>query len=77
MEESEPVVKDYYKEKVGATYEQVREKIAELPGEDLLNLGNLSQALGYGPNLRTVDTYLSPRGYRILTITHRLPPQGR
>ena len=29
--------------------------------------------LGYSQDLRRVDTYLSPRGYRILTQTHRLP----
>jgi len=39
----------------------------------LLDLSNISQILGYGSNLRSVDTYITPRGYRILTMTHRLP----
>ena len=75
VEEAELVIKDYYREKTGANYEQVKEKIMEITQEELLNLGSISQALGYGPNPRTIDTYLSPRGYRILTSTHRLPSQ--
>ena len=53
----------------------MRAKISELSQDDLLNIGSISQALGYGPNPRTIDTYLSPRGYRILSTTHRLQPQ--
>lgn len=67
------VIRDYYKEKAGVTYEQVLEKIAELSEDDLLNLGAISHTLGYGPNLRSVDTYLTSRGYRVLTQTKRLP----
>ena len=74
-EEAELVIKDYYRERPGGGYEQVRERIAELPQQELLNLGSISQALGYGPSPRTIDTYLSPRGYRVLTTTHRLTPQ--
>jgi diadenylate cyclase len=74
VEEAELVIKDYYKEKAGVTYEQVRQKIREIPQTELLNLSDISQALGYGPQLRSVDTYLSPRGYRLLTQTHRLTP---
>jgi len=75
VEEAELVTKDYYREKPGTTYEQAREKVAELTQEELLNLGTISQALGYGPNPRVIDTYLSPRGYRMLMSTHRLQPQ--
>jgi len=74
-EEAELVTKDYYKEKPGTTFDQARQKVAELPQEELLNLGAISQALGYGPNPRVIDTYLSPRGYRMLMSTHRLQPQ--
>jgi len=74
-EEAELVTKDYFKEKTGTTFEQAREKVAELTQEELLNLGAISQALGYGPNPRVIDTYLSPRGYRMLMSTHRLQPQ--
>jgi len=69
------VVRDYYRERPGVTLETVRRRISELSQNDLLHLGNISQILGYGPNLRAVDTYLSPRGYRVLTSTHRLSPQ--
>jgi diadenylate cyclase len=75
VEEAHLVVKDYFREKQGATYEDVRERIAEIPQDDLLSLESISQALGYGATLRSVDTYLAPRGYRVLTKTHRLPPQ--
>jgi diadenylate cyclase len=75
VEEASLVIKDYYREKSGVGYEAVRQRITELTQQELLHLGNISQALGYGPSLRTVDTYLSPRGYRVLTSTHRLPPQ--
>jgi len=75
VEEAELIIRDYYREKPGLTYEQVREKVGEITQSELLNLGSISQALGYGPNLRSVDTYLTPRGYRVLTMTHRLTPQ--
>jgi diadenylate cyclase len=75
VEDAELIIKDYYKEKPGIVYEQVRQRVADISQDDLLNLGSISQALGYGPSLRTIDTYLSPRGYRILNSTHRLTPQ--
>lgn len=75
LEEAVLVVKDYYKEKAGITYEDVLKKLAEIPVDDLIQLGNISQALGYTANLKTIDTYLSPRGYRVLTQTRRLTPQ--
>lgn len=71
--EAELVIKDYYKERPGFDYNTVLQKIHELSQEELVDLGNISQILGYGANLRVVDMYLIPRGYRILTMTHRLP----
>ncbi len=73
VEEAKLVVKDYYREK-NNSYESVQEKISNISQQDLLSLGSISQALGYGPNLRSIDTYLSPRGHRVLTATHRIPP---
>jgi diadenylate cyclase len=75
LEEAELIIRDYYRDKPGVTPEQVRERIAQLSQNDLLNLGCISQALGYGPTPRSIDAYLAPRGYRILTSTHRLTPQ--
>ncbi|MBI4560226.1 MAG: DNA integrity scanning protein DisA [Candidatus Hydrogenedentes bacterium] len=75
VEEAQLVIKDYYRAKPGTTYEQVLEKIRGFSQQELLDLSDISQALGYGPNPRSVDTYLTPRGYRILTLTQRLTPQ--
>jgi len=73
--EAQLVIKDYYRERPNVSYASIRTKISEISQQDLLNLGSISQALGYGPTLRSVDTYLSPRGYRVLTSTHRLSNQ--
>lgn len=75
FEEAQLVVKDYYREKGGVKYEQALERMAEITEQELLELSNISNALGYGWNLKSIDTYLSPRGYRILTQTRRLTPQ--
>ncbi|MCP4640001.1 MAG: DNA integrity scanning protein DisA [bacterium] len=75
VEEAKLVAKDYYRHKAGARYSHVEKRIAELDQEDLLKMGSISQALGYSANLKTIDTYLSPRGYRMLTQTKRLTPQ--
>lgn len=75
LEEAALIIRDYFREKPDTSHETVRKRIMEIDETDILNLGSISQALGYGPNLRSVDTYLSPRGYRVLTGTHRLPSQ--
>ncbi|GMW01154.1 MAG: DNA integrity scanning protein DisA [Candidatus Hydrogenedentota bacterium] len=74
LEEGDLVVKDYFRSKT-SSLDLVQEKLDEIPQDELINLGNISQALGYGPNLKSIDTYLSPRGYRVLTQTRRLTPQ--
>ena len=71
-EEGSLVIKDFYKKRDEYTAEKAQDVIAQLSSKDLLNLNNICQALGHGPNMRVVDTYLSSRGYRILTQTHRL-----
>ena len=75
LDDAELVIKDYYRERQGVDYETVKRRISEISQQDLLNLGNISQALGFGANLKTIDTYLSPRGYRLLWLTRRLTPQ--
>ena len=74
VEEALLVIRDYYRAKAGFNYEQVKAKIAEISSHDLLDLANICAAMGYGTSLHSVDTYLSPRGYRVLTSSHRLPP---
>ena len=73
VRESLMVVRDYYRERQGVNYMTVQKTLSELSEDDLLTLGNISHPLGYGTNLRNIDTYLSPRGYRVLHMTHRLP----
>ncbi len=75
IEEAELVITDYFREKSKTPIDEVAESLAELTQQELLNLGNISQLLGYSQNLRRVDTYLSPKGYRVLTSTHRLSTQ--
>ncbi len=75
VSEATLVVKDYCRDKTGINPESARQKIAALDQQELMQLGNISQLLGYGTNLRGIDTYLSPRGYRVLTSTHRLSSQ--
>jgi diadenylate cyclase len=74
LEEAELIIKDYYRDRKDS-FDQVKARVRDISEQDLLNLSSICQVLGYGPNLRSVDTYLSPRGYRVLTMTHRLSPQ--
>lgn len=72
LKEAALVIRDYYKERPGVTAETVAERISALNAEELMNLGSISQILGYGPNLRSVDSYMTPRGYHILHAINRL-----
>ncbi|MBI1318700.1 MAG: DNA integrity scanning protein DisA [Candidatus Hydrogenedens sp.] len=73
IEQCQLVVKDYYSTKSGVNLDTVMDRIRQISQEDLLNLESISHALGFGSNIRAVDTYLAPRGYRVLAATHRLP----
>ena len=73
LKESALVIRDYYRERQGVTAETVADRISALTQEELMNLGHISQALGYGMNLRSVDSYMTPRGYHILHAINRLP----
>ena len=75
VEEAKLVSRDYYRERAGLKYLQVEKRISDIDQQALLKTTNICQALGYGSNLKTIDTYLSPRGYRILTQTRRLSLQ--
>jgi diadenylate cyclase len=75
VNEAELVIKDYYRAKQGVKFEQVKKRVSDITQQDLINLGSISQALGFGANLKAIDTYLSPRGYRVLMETRRLTPQ--
>ena len=67
------VIRDYFRDKEIRSEKEVLTRLGKFSSKELLNLGNISNALGYGLNISAVDDYLVPRGYRILTKTHRLP----
>jgi diadenylate cyclase len=67
------VIRDYYRDKEIRSDKEVLARLNKFSSMELLNLGNISNALGYGLNISAVDDYLVPRGYRILTKTHRVP----
>ncbi len=67
------VIRDYYRDKDAEGENSVLERLGKFSSKELLNLGNISNALGFGLNISAVDEYLVPRGYRILNKTHRLP----
>lgn len=67
------VIRDYYRDKGADGDKKVLERLDNFSSKELLNLGNISNALGFGLNISAVDEYLVPRGYRILSKTHRLP----
>ncbi|UCD57616.1 MAG: DNA integrity scanning diadenylate cyclase DisA [Candidatus Hydrogenedentota bacterium] len=67
------VIRDYYRDKEIRNEGEVLDRLSKFSSMELLNLGNISNVLGYGLNISAVDDYLVPRGYRILTKTHRLP----
>lgn len=73
--QAEMVTRDYFRERQGATVQSVQKRIAGISEDGLLQISNISLALGYGSNLRNVDAYLIPRGYRILELTRRLTSQ--
>ncbi len=67
------VIRDYYRDKEIRGEKEVLDRLGKFSSLELLNLGNISNALGYGLNISAVDEYLVPRGYRILNKTHRIP----
>jgi diadenylate cyclase len=75
LEEAKLVIKDYHRERSDNSAPSVAKRIKEISQDELLNLSSISTALGYGANLRSIDNYLSPRGYRLLAQTHRITPQ--
>ena len=75
VDECNLVVRDYFREKGSKGWETALKNIEALDQQELIELGNIASAVGFGTNLRSVDTYLTSRGYRVLTQTHRIPPQ--
>lgn len=53
-------------------YNKIYEQIQNMSSEEVLELDNLSKALGY-VGVPLVDTLISPRGYRMLNKIPRIP----
>lgn len=71
--EKRNVIRDYRLEEGGKTAEAVERSLARLSDEELLQLTNIAQALGYSGVHDELDRPLKPRGYRILERIPRLP----
>lgn len=64
------VFKDYFmNDNLGEVWIQLE----EWDSDDLLNLGLISKALGYGGSITSLEQAVAPRGYRILAKIPRLP----
>ncbi len=55
------------------TDEDISKMLQKLSSDDLLDLSLISKILGYGSNVNSLDTAVSPKGYRILNKIPRLP----
>ena len=64
------VFKDYF---VGSNLGEVWNQLEEWDSDDLLNLGSISKALGFGSSMTSLEQAVAPRGYRILAKIPRLP----
>ena len=53
-------------------YNEVYDQIQSMSSEELINLDQISKILGY-TGVPLVDTFISPRGYRMLNRIPRIP----
>ena len=60
------LVHDYIVDPSDDQFALVRDQLARLPHQDLLDFGRLAELLGYDRKANTLDFPVSPRGYRIL-----------
>ena len=67
------LIKDYSSN--GKRDEKIRDSLQEADPEDLLDLMNISQALGYEGVISELDSSVHPHGYRLLRRIPRLPPR--
>jgi diadenylate cyclase len=57
----------------GRTTDEVLTELAALSATELLDLGAVARALGYAATPESLETAVSPRGYRLLAKVPRLP----
>lgn len=72
-EEGMLILRDYAQLGEGRSPEQVREQMSGWPHEDLRDLLTIARIMGLGSAPGTLDSPVSPRGYRILRKIPRLP----
>ena len=70
LHENRQIIRDYAKK----DYEQAFLQLQEISMEELLDLTNVTNALGYGTSSENLDLSVFPRGYRILFKIPHLPP---
>ncbi len=74
--ERELVVRDYLPATSGKrarSADDALRDLDQLSSVDLLDIGTVARLLGYGGGAETLDTAVSPRGYRLLARVPRLP----
>ncbi|MGI8695245.1 MAG: DNA integrity scanning diadenylate cyclase DisA [Mycobacteriales bacterium] len=72
--ETELVARDYVPAgKRARAVTEVLTGLAELSGDDLLELSPIARCLGHPATAEALDTAVSPRGYRLLAKVPRLP----
>jgi len=67
------ILRDYANPGEGRTTEQVREQMANWPYEELQDLLTIARILGLGSAPGTLESPITPRGYRMLRRIPRLP----
>lgn len=70
--ERELVIRDYVPERANLSVSDALANLAQIGATDLVDLGQVAAALQIG-NADSLDTSLSPRGYRLLARIPRLP----
>jgi len=71
--ERDAIVRDYHAASVDAEATLAIEALKAVPYHDLLEFERLTEILGYGRGLNSLDTSLQPRGYRVLSHIPRIP----
>ena len=73
--ERELIIRDYIPASGRKTraVENVLDDLDEMTGADLLDLGTVAKAVGFGNSAEQLEAAVSPRGYRLLAKVPRLP----
>ena len=67
------IVKDYRHPECSDSPQDIVADLETWSAEELLDLGLIARALGYGGGLNNLDVPVTPRGYRVLHKIPRLP----